>query len=128
MASESSSSYWSIFSWNTKAALSENTSTISLSLAPGVEHTKKFLNITIKDWSKLTFSVSFSVPEYANNFVFYVDIIKSGKISNLTNYPSQWLCRHKILPNQFCLTLHLKKAILLTLMPNILNLPEIVTL
>ena len=95
MASESSSSYWNIFSQNTKAAPSEDTSTISSPLDPGVEHTKKFLNITMKDWSKLIFSVSFSIPKYADNFIFYVDITKSGKISNLTNYPSQWLCKYE---------------------------------
>ena len=95
MASESSSYIFNYFSRPAKPVQPKDTHTTSLSPSPGTEHTKNFLNITIKDWSKLTFSVSFSIPEHADNFIFFVDITKLEKILNLANYPSQWICSHE---------------------------------
>lgn len=62
-----------------------------------VEHTKEFVDIIVNDWSKLTFNVIFSVPtlpEYADKYLFYINITKLGKVANLVNFPPQWLCKH----------------------------------
>src|SRR6185295_1295052 len=62
---------------------------------PSIEYAKEFINITIKDISKLTFTVTFLIPSFVDKYLFTVDLTKSGRISNLTTFPTQWLYKHK---------------------------------
>src|ERR1043166_8980140 len=50
---------------------------------PPIEYAKEFINITIKDISKLTFTVTFLIPSFADKYLFTIDLTKSGHISNL---------------------------------------------
>jgi hypothetical protein len=78
-----------------KSTSSSNPTPTTLTVNPPIEYAKEFINITIKDLSKLTFTVTFLIPSFADKYLFTVDLTKSGRISNLTSFPTQWLYKHK---------------------------------
>jgi hypothetical protein len=85
---------WSLFSTKTTPPKTETTPSTQPLKDPN-DYAKEFVNITIKDWLRFTFTVCFFIPELSTSYLFTVDLTKSGRIPNLVKYPTQWLCMHQ---------------------------------
>src|SRR6185295_10995330 len=81
--------------FTSKTTSSKNPSSITPTTNLSTEYAKEFISINIKDSSKLIFTVTFLVPDFADKYLFTVDLTKSGRISNLISFPTQWLYKHK---------------------------------
>ena len=71
-----------------------NLPTTSTTNSP-TEYAKEFISINIKDPAKLTFTVTFLVSDFADKYLFTVDLTKSGHVFNLITFLTQWLYKHK---------------------------------
>jgi hypothetical protein len=87
-------SFWSMLTQRNTPTKPETTTTTQQHKDPN-DYPKQFVNITIKDWLRLTFTVSFFVPDLSTSYLFTIDLTKSGRITNLAQYPTQWICIHK---------------------------------
>jgi hypothetical protein len=82
--------------FTSKPAIPKNPSpTTSTTTNPPTEYAKEFISINIKDPVKLIFTVTFLVSDFADKYLFTVDLTKSGRVSNLITFPTQWLYKHK---------------------------------
>ena len=81
------SSYLAYFTSKTTTP-KNNLPTTSTTNSP-TEYAKEFISINIKDPAKLTFTVTFLVSDFADKYLFTVDLTKSGHVSNLITFLTQ---------------------------------------